>query len=95
MFSFLTIPQIFKEEQILSAVKNADRSNSTNQTSYLNATMSPLNVTGNHSRSGASTASFQCTVPVYDSSKKGPEDHIVDFITGQVSIFFRSLKRGI
>ena len=80
VFSFLTIPQIFKEEKLLNAAKNSGA----NQTTVLNATVSPVNVTGNSSSSGASKANAQCTVPVYNSSNKNAQDHIVDFITGQV-----------
>ena len=85
VFSFLTVPQIFKEEKLLTAVAPANTSSTTNQTvSSVNSTLNSVNSTGNSSSVATLTATATCTVPVYNSSQKTTQDHVVDFITGQV-----------
>ena len=77
------MPQIFKEEDLLTAV--IIKSNTTtNQTAItVNTTAS----TGNSSSVAKLTTSVTCSVPVYNSSGKSAQDHVVDFITGQVGHF--------
>jgi len=83
VFSFLTVPQIFKEEKLLTAVNSVTNVSKTNQTSVLNTNVSPGNVSSNTSSYQKITSTTTCSVPVYNSSTKGVQDHVVDFITGQ------------
>ena len=78
------MPQIFKEEKLLTAVNSVTNVSKTNQTSVLNTNVSPGNVSSNTSSYQKITSTTTCSVPVYNSSTKGVQDHVVDFITGQV-----------
>ena len=78
------MPQIFKEEKLLAAVNSVTNGNKTNQTSAGNSNVNQVNVSSNASSFQRITATTTCSVPVYNSSTKGVQDHVVDFITGQV-----------
>eukprot|EP00795_Rhopilema_esculentum_P009085 gene9085-16739_t len=71
VFSFLTVPQILKEGNTLK------ESNETVSTTSPNVTL-PSNGSSFSPLTGGT-----CSVPLYNSSGKSVQDHIVDFITGQ------------
>ena len=74
VFSFLTVPQILKEGNTLKESNETVLTTSPNVSSPSNgSSFSPL--TGG-----------TCSVQSYNSSGKSVQDHIVDFITGQVGL---------